>query len=131
MTHKLNMVSYSCLCVFHHSINADRLFSTTYRCADVAVPLPHHGRCLSDHVHPIHRTRRHLRPLSPRSFLVFLHALLAPIIDIPEPNLSLSTIFDTPSVSPPSVTVPAYATPSIGNSSLGVYCLLWTPQNGQ
>ena len=94
-TRRSSMVSYPCLCIFHHLINANHLFFITYRCADVAVPLSHHGRCLSDHVHPIHRTRRHLRPLISRSFLVLPHALLAPIIDNLDPNLSLRTIFGT------------------------------------
>lgn len=90
------MVSYPCLRISHRSINAH---PASFRCADVAVPLPHHGRCLSGHIHPIHRTRHHLRPLISWLFLAFPHAFVAPIIDNPEPNFSLRTISDTPCLS--------------------------------
>lgn len=93
ITHRSRMISFSCLCIFHHSINPDRLFFIASKCEDVGLPLSHCGRCPSGRVNLIHRARYHLR-----SFLVFLHALLVPVIDNPEPNLSLRTIFDTPSV---------------------------------
>ena len=96
-THRSSTVSHPFLCIFHNSTNPDHLFSITYRCADVAVPLPHHGRHLPDHVHPVHCTRRHLRPLTFWwSSFIYLHAFPAPIIDNTEPNLRsepYSTLF--------------------------------------
>lgn len=59
----------------------------------MAISLPHHGRCLLDHIHPIHRTCRSFRPLTPRSLLTSL-TYSAPVIDNPEPNLPLTAIFD-------------------------------------
>lgn len=108
------MVSQHRPYIFHNLIGPDHLFYVTYRCADMAVPLPHHGGCLPDHVYPVHRTRRHLRPLTFRSFITRSSTTRAPTFR--------SEPYSTLSVSP-LVTIPNYTTRNLGN----LWCLLPTP----
>jgi hypothetical protein len=70
MTHRSSTVSYPHLCNYYKLID-ERIILAAYRCKDVANPLPHHGRCLSGHIHPVHCARRTFRPLKSRSFPIF------------------------------------------------------------
>lgn len=118
-----NMVSDSDRCVFHELIDDD-CFPVTLRCTNMAIPLPYHGRCLSTHLHPLHRTRCHLC-LTPRSFPVLSCLHLRPTVDNSEPTFRTSARpLSTVRFASLLVIVPAYATRSIGNPSLCVYYLL-------
>jgi len=91
MTHRSSMVSLHFSRIFHYST------SGVYRCTDMAVPLPHHGRSLLDHLHPVHHPGRNFRPLTSRSLLT---RSSVPIIDNPEPD-SRSRLYPIPSVHSP------------------------------
>ena len=91
MVSQLRLYNFSC------STSADRALTLTYRCPDVAIPLPHHGRCLLRHLYPVHRPGRNLRSLTSQSLLTPLTHSTVPIIDNPSPT-SRSRLRPTPSV---------------------------------
>ena len=75
-------------------VNQCRLCSSR-RCEGMAKPLPHHGRRLSGHLHPIHCACRNFRSLTSRSFLTTSFSSTPPlVIDNSELDHLLTATFD-------------------------------------